>query len=220
MHKIVRESSQLGRARWCFNKNSALVVKTKGKYLTHMGYSDDGLRLFPEEAVFLVDRDEIELISTEENEVEKVLSKIEIFGILDSCGIDMKAYTVYAALKEQRFHVFRHGYWEASKQELKNLKPPQVNQESFPLTSSSSTSSPKRIKTFDEESKNNLIISFDVYRPQASFSKNNIGKPDFWLMIFSADGNMPPISYFRNQFESGSKIMIPHLSGSQVDTQN
>lgn len=185
--------------------------------MSTMGFSNDGQKLFPEEAVFLCDCDEIELITGD----EVILSKIQAFGLLETCDIDMKAYTVYAALREQRFHVYRHGAWKIGR-EIKSLPQPRVitvlesmmdnrdplsNKRQKPDDSSTEQSTvndqaepPRKMAAEEGQASPDevLSISFDVYKPQSGFSKNKMEKPDFSLMILSADGRMPSVRSLRN----------------------
>ncbi len=47
-----------------------------------------------------------------------------------------------------------------------------------------------------------LFVSFDVYMPQSGFSKNKMSKPDFSLLILSADAFMPSIAALRRTISS------------------
>lgn len=165
MNGEAKRRQSLGKARWLPDQGCAEIVKAKGKYMGQMGF---GNYLFPEEAVFLCDRDEIELVTCEDSP----LSKLESFALLDQVGMHIHAYTVYATLREQRFNVFRHGYWHTGKQHLSQLALPDVN--------SSAGCQPK--------------IAFDVYQPKQGFSKNAMESPDFCLLLFPAEQVCPSIS--------------------------
>ncbi len=64
--------------------------------------------------------DEVDIVTA--SDPQRVLQRDEIFSILDVGNIDMKVYTVYATLREQRFHVYRHGCWEVKDKSLVRLQ--------------------------------------------------------------------------------------------------
>ena len=188
-----RTRTDIGRARWVEQTNTALVTKSIGKYISTMGFKDDGHRLFPEEAVFLVDADEIELVTISEGgSDERVMDRIEVFGLLGKCKIDLKTYTVYSVLREQRFHVYRHSAYKTNPKEWKSLDPPRVFQNN---STNLSSDDPKRVRRSEVE--DGLAISFDVYKPQANFARSRLGKPDFSLVILSSEDTIPSVRQLR-----------------------
>jgi hypothetical protein len=216
-------TDSIGKARWDPSKQNAFVLKSKGKYISTMGFASDGQRLLPEEAIFLADREEIELVLSkvvrEEAEAEHIMTKFEVFSLLDECNIDMKAYLVYAALREQRFHVYRHGAWKVENKLWSELRTPKVVRtpllkpyaaEAQPnvgisLTCNESNdevkAQSKRQKQTFQELETEVFISFDVYKPQAGFSKNRMGKPDFSIIILSCEGRMPSVASLRSTLQ-------------------
>jgi len=190
-----------GCARWDPASQTALVVRAKGKYMPTMGFALDGQRLFPEEAVFLADSDEIDLVVHAGEEGDKALSKVRTMALLGLCSIDMKAYTVYAALREQRFHVYRHGAWQRSSgRAWRDLPSPRVVR-AHSADGEELVNPMKRVRTLEQDNVgdgiNQLFISFDVYRPQSGFSKNRMPKPDFSLIILSSEGSIPSVALLR-----------------------
>lgn len=175
--------------------------------MSTMGFNN---QLFPEEAIFLVDRDEIELIDENNNK----FTKESAFALLDQCNIDMKLYSAYATLREQRFPTYRHGAWKKSASIASLLAPTLIttrrSQSSLPSSSSSSSSSSniKRVKVELNNNNNNnnieeenqkqeeddeLRVCFDVYQPQSGFSKTKMDKPSFFITIIGADDDLPPL---------------------------
>jgi len=183
MHRA-RTAEQKGKARWDAESRTAVVHRVKGKFMSTMGY---GSTLFAEEAVFLADRDEIDLVvgvASDADDAERVLRGAEIFAILQQCNIDVRAYTAYAALREQRFPVFRAGAWRCmNKHEFAALAAPK----SGPVDTGAHGPS--------------LVLSFDVYQPSSSFSKANMGKPDFSIAVLSADDVLPSVASMRRTVE-------------------
>jgi len=133
---------------------------------------------------------------------------------LDECNINIKAYTVFAALREQRFHVFRHGCWLVTR-DWKLLPSPRVAyvftvaessecEGNAPTSSSSSSAEVKRQKVIETS----LFISFDVYKPQSYFSKNRMGKPDFCVIVLPADGLIPSVSSMRVVIQKEDSVPV------------
>lgn len=187
MHRV-RDKAKLASATWRQEEGQAEVRKVKGKYFQNLGFSHHGQRLFCEEAVFLVDRDEMELLR--EDGVE--FTKAEAFALLGECGISLLAYQAYACLQEQRFHVYRHGAWRTERSEWKNLPKPRVGGAVAGVCAAAG------LCAGDEASKRQRLdhpvaISYDVYMPQTNFSKTNLAKPHFSLIILSALEPLPAI---------------------------
>jgi len=184
MHRS-RAAEQKGKARWDPSSGVAIVHRVKGKFMSSMGF---GQMLFPEEAVFLADRDEIDLVKFAEDGVSEVpVTGDEVFSVLAECGIDMRAYTAYAALREQRFIVFRAGAWKcrSSKDDMARLLPPKTGVAQRNTSANNNTLLPT------------LTLTFDVYQPQSGFSKANMPRPDFSIAVLSADDVLPPIASLR-----------------------
>jgi hypothetical protein len=122
MHRE-RAPDSLGKARWESSTKTALIQRVRGKQMGTKGFSS---RLFPEEVVFLTDRDEIELCELVDGDKEIPIQGARLFAILDEAKIDMKTYTTYSVLCEQHFHVFRRGAWKCPKDKFVQLPTPQV----------------------------------------------------------------------------------------------
>ena len=210
MHRARPEDAK-GRAKWDAGRGVAVVQRSRGKFMSTMGYAQF---LFPEEAVFLADRDEIELVEevpppadAPPNALpgERKLDGVEIFGVLDRAGIDLKCYTAYAVLREQRFQVYRRGAWRTPKEQWGALPAPGVNVVRPLASSSSSSDTTTSTTTNDEESTTkrakpsapSLTLAFDAYMPMAGFSKNNMGKPAFSLAVVASDDSLPPVAQLR-----------------------
>ncbi|KAH9254737.1 hypothetical protein BASA81_007288 [Batrachochytrium salamandrivorans] len=201
MHRV-RDKAKLASATWEQEEGHAVVQKVKGKYFQNLGFSHHGQRLFCEEAVFLVDRDEMELLR--ESGVE--FTKAEAFALLGECGISLLAYQAYACLQEQRFHVYRHGAWKTERHEWKNLPKPRVGSGGVGLSSAAAGEegvAPNKRQRLDCP----VAISYDVYMPQANFSKTNLAKPHFSLIILSTLEPLPAIPVLKSCLTTSDTVL-------------
>lgn len=210
-HRVKSEDT-MGLAQWNPSTKTASVMRVKGKFMSTMGYNN---HLFPEEVVFLKDYDEIELL----NERGEKMSKAQAFALLDECGIDMKVYSAYATLREQRFPTYRHGAWRLTSSSsssslrggggralsIADLKIPRLGRVNFWMNTSTSTTvgdegDRKRARggeDEEEEEEDELPIAFDVYQPQSGFSKTKMDKPSFCIGVLGADDDMPSVEALR-----------------------
>lgn len=150
------------KAIWKKNENIVKVTQNKGNHLESMGTLGD-VFLFPEEAVYMVDKGRLSLFL--QDEPSKILSLQETYVLLlEEAKVPISHFLVYKNLKDNGYLVFR------------------------PNSISSEQSIDSEISNIDINER--FPIIYHVWKPmnKKNWSKKNPGLPDFQVII-SEDSN-------------------------------
>lgn len=130
--------------------------------------------LFVEEVLFLHERG---LLECRDVSMSEVLDTSQLYQLLSTLQISLPIYFVYAHLRSQDFRVLRHNPIR-----IEILRKHHDRSSDF-----TSKDFKRKIRTTLEKApapivpEGGLQICFDVYMPNASFSKLNPGLPDFFV---------------------------------------
>ena len=116
----VSQRSQLSEALWDMGKDLAKVTKPCNRHWGVMGHTvDDGLHLYPEEALFLLESNAIEV---KLNDVAMSIQQSYEVMLAKDCSLD--EYRVYSHLTRQGYKVVRHqGDLSVTVYEDSNIQP-------------------------------------------------------------------------------------------------
>ncbi|KNC97320.1 uncharacterized protein SPPG_07249 [Spizellomyces punctatus DAOM BR117] len=252
LYQVLREERRaskrtLSEAIWHHHSKTAEVTLHRGTHFQVIGTTvDKTLRLLPEEALFMLERNALTL-----RYLGGIVSVQHGYNLLlDDAGMSMNVYQIYAYLKRLGYIVLRSrpkptvpqyhspvmavvqyardfiirwmrwlfGHWLSPTWPLVKLRTCRLAGDIYKQLQVVPRVSISSVSRPVSTSTLPFIV-FDVYKPRTGFRKSNPGPPNFRVVAQRASDGLPDYNLLRNLFdhtEEGVQLKVGIVDGGNV----